>query len=100
MQPTNDQSRELFPESVYEPIIDGILADGYGMLDNFLSPAEVAALASRLRTRREAGQFRPAAIGNQQVTVEKTVRGDEILTLRQHPKSRFFYSALASSCST
>lgn len=51
------------------------------MLDNFLSPAEVAALATCLRTRREAGQFRPAAIGNQQVTVEKTVRGDEILWL-------------------
>lgn len=81
MQSTNDQSSELSPESIYEPIIDGILADGYGLLDNFLSPAEVAALADRLRARREAGQFRPAGIGNQQVTVEKTIRGDEILWL-------------------
>ena len=77
----NDQSNDLSPESIYEPVIDGILTEGYGILDNFLSPAEVATLATRLHARREAGQFRPAAIGNQQVTVEKAIRGDEILWL-------------------
>ena len=81
MQPANERPNELSPESLYEPIIDGILTEGYGILDHFLSPDEVIALATRLRTRREAGQFRPAAIGNQQVTVETTIRGDEILWL-------------------
>lgn len=65
----------------YEPIIDGILTDGYGIMDNFLSPSETAALALSLRNRRETGQFRSAGVGNQQVTVETAVRGDEILWL-------------------
>ena len=66
---------------LFEPIIDGILTDGYGVIDNFLSSTETIALASRLRERRAAGQFRAAGIGNQHVTVENTIRGDEILWL-------------------
>lgn len=64
---------------LFEPIIEGILADGFGVADNFLSPNEVKALASQLHKRREAGQFRAAGIGNQQVMVEQAIRGDEIL---------------------
>lgn len=51
------------------------------MMDNFLSSAEAAALRSCLHNRHEAGQFRSAGIGNQQVAVETTIRGDEILWL-------------------
>lgn len=51
------------------------------MADNFLSPDEVQQLAKRLRERREQGQFRAAGIGNQNTTVEKQIRGDEILWL-------------------
>ena len=65
----------------YEPLIDGILTDSYGVMDNFLSSAEVAALAACLRNRRETGQFRSAGVGNEQVTVTVAVRGDEILWL-------------------
>lgn len=65
----------------FEPIIDGILTDGYGVVDDFLTPDEVATLAKRLRDRREAGQFRAAGVGNQHVTVENRIRGDEILWL-------------------
>ncbi|MBD2751834.1 2OG-Fe(II) oxygenase [Spirosoma sp. BT704] len=68
---------------LFEPIIDGILTNGYGMTDNFLAPGDVTALAGRLRERRAAGQFRAAGIGNQQVTVENTIRGDEILWLEE-----------------
>lgn len=68
-------------ETLFEPIIDGILADGYGIHDNFLNPDEVNALANRLHERRQAGQFRAAGIGNQQVTVESQIRGDEIVWL-------------------
>ncbi len=64
---------------LFEPIIDGILTNGYGVADAFLSPDETVALAAQLHERRQAGQFRAAGIGNQQVAVEKTVRGDEIL---------------------
>lgn len=65
----------------FESIIDGILSEGYGVVDNFLSHDEVIALANRLHERRQAGQFKAAGIGNQQVTVENTIRGDEILWL-------------------
>ncbi len=68
-------------ENQFDPIIDGILAEGYGVADNFLSPDEVQRLAKRLRDRREQGQFRAAGIGNQATTVEKQIRGDEILWL-------------------
>jgi SM-20-related protein len=63
----------------FEPIIDGILANGYGTVDSFLSADETASLARQLRRRHEAGQFRQAAIGNQSVIVETSIRGDEIL---------------------
>lgn len=65
----------------FESIIDGVLAEGYGVVDDFLSHDEVIALANRLHERRQAGQFKAAGIGNQQVTVENTIRGDEILWL-------------------
>ncbi len=68
-------------ENQFDPIIDGILADGYGVADNFLLPDEVQRLSKRLRDRREQGQFRAAGIGNQNTTVEKQIRGDEILWL-------------------
>ena len=68
---------------LFEPIIDGILTDGYGLMDNFLSPEEVTALANQLRERRAAGLFRAGGLGNQQVTVENTIRGDEILWLNE-----------------
>lgn len=73
----------LQAEMLFEPIIDGILTSSYGIVDNFLTTVEVTALADRLRERRQAGQFRAAGIGNQQVTVESTVRGDEILWLEK-----------------
>ena len=64
---------------LFEPIIDGILTDGYGMMDNFLASDEVTTLANRLRERRAMGQFRAAGIGNQNIVVENAIRGDEIL---------------------
>ena len=67
------------PALLYEPLIDGIVTAGYGVMDDFLAPADVVALGTCLRNRREAGQFRVAGIGNQQVSVEKAIRGDEIL---------------------
>ena len=68
-------------ENPFDPIIDGILARGYGIADAFLSPGEVRVLASRLHKQWDQGVFRTAGIGNQNATVEKQIRGDEILWL-------------------
>ena len=77
----DNEDHEFLLSSLFEPIIEGILADGYGVVDNFLSADEVTALTKRLYERRASGQFRPAGIGNQNVAVENTIRGDEILWL-------------------
>ena len=66
---------------LFDPIIDGILADGYGVLDNFLTQPEVIALANQLHERHDAGQFQAAGVGNQGVTIKNTIRGDEIMWL-------------------
>lgn len=76
--PMNQPDNEL-PVHQYESIIDGILNEGYGIVDEFLSAGEVASLAQQLHYRRQAGQFRVAGIGNEQVTVQTAIRGDEIL---------------------
>lgn len=67
--------------NTFETIIDGILNDGYGITDNFITSDEVAALASQLHQRWEAGKFKAAGTGNQEIAVSNTVRGDEILWL-------------------
>ena len=68
-------------ETLFESLIDGILETGYGVVDSFLAPGEVAILRNRLQQRQAAGQFREAGIGNGQAAIEKAVRGDEILWL-------------------
>lgn len=62
----------------YESLIDGLLTNGYGIMDNFLSLPEIAALGLCLQKRHAAGEFRSAGVGNQQVTVKTTIRGDKI----------------------
>lgn len=77
----------------FDPIIDGILEQGYGVDDQFLSPDEVSALSRRLRERREQGGFRAAGIGNQNTVVEKQIRGDEIMWIDEAtatPEERAF----------
>lgn len=67
--------------NLFEPLIDGILEQGYGVVDGFLTPDEVTQLRNRLYERQEAGEFREAGIGSGQATVEKRIRGDEIVWL-------------------
>lgn len=72
--------------TLFESLIDGILETGYGVVDSFLAPDEVSPLRNQLQQRQAAGQFREAGIGRAadqsgQATVEKAIRGDEILWL-------------------
>ncbi|MBC8155960.1 MAG: oxidoreductase, partial [Bacteroidetes bacterium] len=67
--------------TLFETIIDSITSEGYGVLDNFLTADEVLALATQLRHRQAAGQFRAAGVGQGQATVEKQIRGDAIFWL-------------------
>ncbi len=68
-------------ETEFDGLVDGILERGYGVADSFLAPAQVVALQQQLTARRAAGQFRAAGVGAGQTTVEKSIRGDDILWL-------------------
>lgn len=65
-------------EEKFEQLVDGILAYGYGVVDNFLAPLEIKALSASLYEHLEGGEFKAASIGNQQVTIQTAVRGDQI----------------------
>lgn len=68
----------------FEKIIVGILNHGYGYSDHILSQTELQALTQTFEYRRQAGEFRPAAVGNRadkQILTE--IRGDQICWLSE-----------------
>lgn len=70
----------------YERLIDQVLADGYGVADDFLSIAETSVLAAKLHQQQADGAFRQAGTGNNNATktanIETQIRGDDILWLQ------------------
>ena len=69
-------------EQQFEGIIEGVLANGYAICDDFLDKTEVQNLLKTFHTRYQAGKFKEASIGKQsEVHQAKLVRGDEILWL-------------------
>ncbi len=69
-------------ELKFEGIIDGVLADGYGICDDFLDKDEVDNLLKTFSKRYQAGLFKEASIGKQsEVQKDLQIRGDEILWL-------------------
>lgn len=81
-------------ESPFEPIIKGILDNGYAVYDDFLSPLEVSGLLDSLSTRYDLGTFQHAGTGKSgEVKKSDLVRGDEILWLESDsmiPAERVF----------
>jgi SM-20-related protein len=69
-------------EQKFEGIIDGILANGYGICDDFLDKNEVDNLLKTFSNRYQTGLFKEASIGKQsEVQKDLQIRGDEILWL-------------------
>lgn len=69
-------------EQQFEQLIDGILADGYAICDDFLEPSLVQNLLQTFSERYEEGKFKEAGIGKQsEVHKASLIRGDEILWL-------------------
>ena len=69
-------------EHKFEDIINGILANGYGICDDFLDKNEVDNLLETFSKRYQAGLFKEASIGKQsQVQKDMKIRGDKILWL-------------------
>ncbi|MEZ4773911.1 MAG: 2OG-Fe(II) oxygenase [Bacteroidia bacterium] len=63
----------------YEPLVQGILDQGYGMVDHFIDPSTVVSLRSHLLERYKKGQMHEAGVGNRNVLHRnKSVRSDLI----------------------
>jgi SM-20-related protein len=72
-------------EEKFESLIEGIVANGYGVCDDFLSSEEVAILSTRFAQRFDDGNFKEASIGKQsEVHQAKEIRGDKILWLESN----------------
>jgi SM-20-related protein len=69
-------------EQQFELIIEGVLANGYAVCDDFLDKIEVQNLLKTFDARYQAGKFKEAGIGKQSEVQQATqIRGDEILWL-------------------
>jgi SM-20-related protein len=69
-------------EQQFESIIEGVLANGYAVCDDFLDKTEVQNLLETFNQRYLTGKFKEAGVGKQ-IEVQKAslIRGDEILWL-------------------
>lgn len=70
------------PPCTEDSIADEVAAQGYAIIPNFLSSAEVIALVSDLRALQQSGEMRGAGIGKD-AEVTNNVRGDFIHWLEQ-----------------
>lgn len=66
----------------FEQLIEGVVANGYAVCDDFLEPSEVLNLLETFSQRYQEGKFKEAGIGKHDEAHKATlVRGDEILWL-------------------
>jgi SM-20-related protein len=69
-------------EQQFETLIEGILANGYAICDDFLEQSAVDNLLKTFALRYQEGKFKTAGIGKQsEVMQSSAIRGDEILWL-------------------
>ena len=69
-------------EQKFELLIEGILANGYAICDDFLDKSEVENLLKTFSKRYKQGNFKAASIGkSSEVQKNIEIRGDEILWL-------------------
>lgn len=64
----------------YETLIDQVLQQGYGILDNFVTPTELSALNNSLEHRYKEAAFKKAGISKEHEVISE-IRGDEIFWL-------------------
>ncbi len=74
------------PDLKFETLIDQILERGFGILDDFLTPDETAALHDSFDVRNAQMAFRKAGISKSHERVED-IRGDEIFWLDRETAS-------------
>lgn len=80
----------------YERIIQGLIDNEYGILDNFLQEEDMLKLRHDLLLKQEQQLFRRAGIGKEEnYHKDKDIRGDSILWLNEkEPETQPFFKAI------
>ena len=83
---------------VYEALIQNLLGNDFGSVDNWFSEEELSGLRKSLLNRYHAEEFKLAGIGNQ-INLQKdtTIRNDRILWLdkkEENPLEKVFFNRL------
>ena len=76
-----------------EALVQGIIESGFGLIDNFISPAEVTDLRHLLVDRLNQNEFKKAGIGKTTIRNEE-IRGDYICWLNTnnlHPAEQAYF---------
>lgn len=74
----------LSENHLFEQLIQDILANGYGVIEDFIAPLQVVSLSQNLQELYQDGHFKKAGIGNtSNLQVISEIRGDYILWLNK-----------------
>lgn len=91
-------ARGVSMHEIYEDIVQGIIRDGYVVLDGFLEPPLWMGLGDLLTNRWENGEFKEASIGKgTQSNRMESVRSDHIRWINRnddHPLEEAFLSRI------
>ena len=93
-----DMSSTTASDASIARVCEAIAADGHAVVRDFLPAPLVSALATEVRRRDAAGDFRAAGVGREERRIERSdIRGDRILWLDEHarsPSERALWGAL------
>lgn len=85
---TADERR--FESDQFEELIQGLIDNRFGCIENFVSVDTINGLRDKLISRRDAGEMQAAQIGNRKVHHEDhSVRGDSIRWLDEDSTNSF-----------
>ena len=83
-----DMSSTTASDASIARVCEAIAADGHAVVRDFLPAPLVSALATEVRRRDAAGDFRAAGVGREERRIERSdIRGDRILWLDEHALS-------------
>ena len=73
------ESEDLIEHRQFEELIQGLIDNQYGCIDNFIQPSLMSGLSANMQGLIDAGRLRLSGIGNQvDFKKDRSIRGDKI----------------------